>query len=209
MSANPETEAVDNIGRRKWDMSVYDKKQKDRLANEAQELRGENDKRLIVPVKREALKRREWEVDLMKTVGKRQIVSSSADLSLQGGYYCDVCECLLKDSSTYLSHINGRRHQRKLGMSMKAERSTITGVKERLAHHKRVRDEKAADIRGVEDRLAEYDADLRKKKRAKKKAKKAAAKKAEDEKETEELTEEQKMMMAMGININFGGSKKN
>eukprot|EP00523_Entomoneis_sp_CCMP467_P001096 CAMPEP_0168746254 /NCGR_PEP_ID=MMETSP0724-20121128/15049_1 /TAXON_ID=265536 /ORGANISM="Amphiprora sp., Strain CCMP467" /LENGTH=327 /DNA_ID=CAMNT_0008794013 /DNA_START=177 /DNA_END=1160 /DNA_ORIENTATION=- len=40
------------------------------------------------------------------------------------GWHCRVCDCFLKDSHTYLDHINGRKHQRKLGFSMRVERST-------------------------------------------------------------------------------------
>ncbi|KAL7574234.1 hypothetical protein ACA910_012490 [Epithemia clementina (nom. ined.)] len=40
------------------------------------------------------------------------------------GWHCKVCDCFLKDSHTYLDHINGRKHQRKLGYSMRVERST-------------------------------------------------------------------------------------
>lgn len=30
-------------------------------------------------------------------------------------FWCDVCECLIKDSAAYLDHINGRNHNRMLG----------------------------------------------------------------------------------------------
>mmetsp|Transcript_25767 Transcript_25767/g.50210 ORF Transcript_25767/g.50210 Transcript_25767/m.50210 type:complete len:209 (-) Transcript_25767:239-865(-) len=202
-------EMVDNVGRRKWDLAVYEKKQKERLEQEEKEILGgaEAERRLLLPVKRDPLKRRTTTVDLAKNLNKRQLVSSTGDLAEQGGYYCDVCECLLKDSSTYLSHINGRRHQRRLGMSMKAERATLTEVRDRLEYHKRKRDEGEDQIRSVEARLAKYDAELKKKKRKKKKKDKEAKVAAEEE--DEELTEEQKQMKAMGMNFSFGGSKKN
>ena len=47
---------------------------------------------------------------------------------LQAGYYCSVCECILRDSQSYLDHINGKYHNRALGMSMRVERSTAHDV---------------------------------------------------------------------------------
>jgi U4/U6.U5 tri-snRNP component SNU23 len=38
----------------------------------------------------------------------------------------------LKDSHTYLDHINGRKHQRNLGFSMRVERSTKDQLRDRL-----------------------------------------------------------------------------
>lgn len=49
------------------------------------------------------------------------------------GWHCKVCDCFLKDSLTYLDHINGRKHQRNLGYSMRVERSTKDQVVSRLA----------------------------------------------------------------------------
>ena len=49
------------------------------------------------------------------------------------GWHCKVCDCFLKDSLTYLDHINGRKHQRFLGYSMRAEKSTIDDVKAKMA----------------------------------------------------------------------------
>jgi U4/U6.U5 tri-snRNP component SNU23 len=49
------------------------------------------------------------------------------------GWHCRVCDCFLRDSHAYLDHINGRKHQRNLGYSMRVERSTTDQVAARLA----------------------------------------------------------------------------
>ena len=39
-----------------------------------------------------------------------------------------MCECVLRDSQSYLDHINGKYHNRALGMNMVVERSTADQV---------------------------------------------------------------------------------
>lgn len=209
MSSGSKAEPVDNIGRRKWDVEVYKKRQKELLEQEEKEVLGgaEAERRLTIPVEREALKRRTWAVDLTKNVGKRLVVASSAALSEQGGFYCDVCECRLSDSSAWLSHINGRKHQMKKGMSMKAERATVQEVKDRLEFHKRRRDAKVDEERGIEARLAAFDEEQQRKRKRRRRKRRKEKEAAKDE--PEELTEEQKAMIAAGFSIGFGGSKAN
>lgn len=45
-------------------------------------------------------------------MNKHVVVAASAPLSQQPGYYCDVCDCTLRDSINYLDHINGKRRTR-------------------------------------------------------------------------------------------------
>mmetsp|Transcript_9946 Transcript_9946/g.12532 ORF Transcript_9946/g.12532 Transcript_9946/m.12532 type:complete len:291 (-) Transcript_9946:108-980(-) len=96
--------------------------------------------------KRAFLKARTTKVDLESKVGKSEIINpeEAAKSSIQitdgvtptggggVGWYCKVCDCYLKDSLTYLDHINGRKHQRALGYSMRTEKSTTEEVSNRL-----------------------------------------------------------------------------
>ena len=55
------------------------------------------------------------------------------------GWHCRVCDCFLKDSLTYLDHINGKKHQRYLGYTMRVEKSTteeVSGLLKSLAEKK-------------------------------------------------------------------------
>lgn len=56
-----------------------------------------------------------------------------------GGYHCTVCDCILRDSMTWLDHLNGKKHQRNLGMSMRVENVGVETVKAKLAAKKRAR----------------------------------------------------------------------
>ena len=58
----------------------------------------------------------------------QQHTPNACPLCLQAGYYCSVCDCILRDSASYLDHINGKYHNRALGMSMRVERSTADQV---------------------------------------------------------------------------------
>lgn len=40
-----------------------------------------------------------------------QVVSVTMPLAQQAGYYCNVCDCILRDSQSYLDHINGGAEQ--------------------------------------------------------------------------------------------------
>lgn len=87
-------------------------------------------------VQRANLKVRDYQIDLASNLNKTTVHSVTAPLSQQAGFYCDVCDCVLKDSMAYLDHINGKWHNRALGMSMNVEKSTVDQVRKRLEEAK-------------------------------------------------------------------------
>jgi len=148
--------------RRTWDREEYEKKAKER----AEELEDDEDddedessskRRPSAPVKRELLKRRDYDVDLEANLGKSVVITKTTPLSHTGGYYCNVCDCVVKDSVNFLDHINGKKHQRNLGMSMRVERSSLDQVKRRFELNKRKREEekqKKGKEYDLEERMA-------------------------------------------------------
>lgn len=119
---------------------AFEKKAKERLDAELA-LEEQREAAVTEPapiVQRAPLQRRTEDLKLAKYVGARQVITGAQALSGQyaGAYFCKVCDCSLRDSANYLAHINGRKHNRMLGMSMRAERSTLGEVKSRLEAHK-------------------------------------------------------------------------
>merc|ERR1712141_112637 len=153
-SKNPEGKA--DSYRRTWDKDEFEMKAKERLLLELEEESGLNSDKDAPPVKRELLKAREFSVDLDSKLGKNIIITKTTPLSEVGGYFCNVCDCVVQDSINFLDHINGRKHQRNLGMSMKVERSSLDQVKKRFEMNKRKKEEeKKKETYDFESRVKE------------------------------------------------------
>lgn len=189
--------------RRKWDRKEYERKAQDRLRNDDDESGKSDD----APIFRELLKRRDYKVDLDSKLGKSVVISKTTPSSQSGGYYCNVCDCVVKDSINFLDHINGKKHQRNLGMSMKVERSSLDQVKERFQNNKKKMEEKQKDYeldakvreaKEEEDRYKEYKKEKRKERK----------RKADDDLDDEAPGVSDEMAVMMGF-AGFGGAKKN
>ncbi|ODM96813.1 Zinc finger matrin-type protein 2 [Orchesella cincta] len=191
--------------RRKWDIEEYEKLAARRLAEEEggvpkddEEKRGK---------KRELLKQRDYKVDLDSRLGKSIVITKNTPASASGGYYCNVCDCVVKDSINFLDHINGKKHQRNLGMSMRIERSSLDQVKQRFEINKQKLneqkkkydlDKRLQELQEEEERMKEY----RRENRLKRK------RKAETETATEDPEGADADMAAMMGFSGFGSSKK-
>lgn len=178
-----------NNFRREWDKEAFEKRAKERLDAELS-LEDERERKKTEPapiVQRAPLQRRTEDLQIAKYVGTRTVVSGQEALmaGAAGVYYCKVCECHLRDSANYLAHINGRKHNRMLGMSMRAERSTLGEVRARLEAHKEERDgagelskeEKAAlFLEQFDDRMRQREEEARAEAAEKRRLQRQAAK---------------------------------
>ncbi|MED6242963.1 zinc finger, matrin-type 2 [Ataeniobius toweri] len=96
-----------NDFRRKWDKDEYESLAQQRLAEE-RELE-KRDGKMAPPVKRELLRHRDYKVDLESKLGKTIVITKTTPQAEMGGYYCNVCDCVVKDSINFLDHINGKK----------------------------------------------------------------------------------------------------
>ncbi|KAI1730511.1 zinc-finger double-stranded RNA-binding domain-containing protein [Ditylenchus destructor] len=192
-----------NSHRRTWDRTEYEIKAQERLTAEREEMEKKNGKKPVEKgpkPKRDLLKPREYKVDLESKVGKQVVINKTTPSAETGGYYCDVCDCVVKDSINFLDHINGKNHQRNMGFSMKVKKSTADDVRERLAMKKaekelgnRNEEELLRDLKEEESKLA----DLKRQQRQK----------AENRKRPAPPEMDSELMRVMGIG-SFGTEKK-
>ncbi|KAL0224580.1 hypothetical protein P9112_003970 [Eukaryota sp. TZLM1-RC] len=107
--------------RKKWDSS--------QLASTSSS-RDSKDKGLrVLPMVKDTLKPHR-ELNLDQHVGQRTIDKDTA-----GGvsyYRCEVCDVGFHDSIAYLDHLNGQKHQRRLGRKMVVEKSQAADILEIL-----------------------------------------------------------------------------
>lgn len=193
--------------RRKWDRAQYERIAQDRIKS----LKTDGSKSDEAPISRELLKRRDYKVDLDSKLGKSVVISKTTPTSQSGGYYCNVCDCVVKDSINFLDHINGKKHQRNLGMSMKVERSSLDQVRSRFQQNKRKMEEKEKDYE-LESRVKEAKEEEDRYKEYKREKRKDRKRKADDDADEEEEEDgagvSDDMAVIMGFK-GFGGGKKN
>mmetsp|Transcript_10056 Transcript_10056/g.30084 ORF Transcript_10056/g.30084 Transcript_10056/m.30084 type:complete len:233 (-) Transcript_10056:25-723(-) len=221
-----------NVVRRTWDVDKYEQKAKDREEYGDEHVDGTGEDQVIrnrqefkpaeegaagpAGSKRSWLKHREKTFGFEKQAGSTKVLTEPEVQKRATGWYCDVCECLLRDSAAYLDHVNGKKHQRKLGYSMRTERVCVDVVRARLEKKTEERKEAAAfeerrkhmDV-GVEyatmleEREADAAAEKEAKRERKRQRKEEEAKKAEEE--DPNFDAEMNAMMGFG---GFGGGKK-
>lgn len=108
--------------RRTWNKEEYAAKAKARESRDRLAEKNDERKKLgLPPLKprreyndddsnKEALKSREKKVDIEQNVGKIQVVQA-VDSKKQPGFYCKDCDVTIKDSVTYIDHLNGRKRK--------------------------------------------------------------------------------------------------
>lgn len=192
--------------RRKWDRKEYERIALDRAKADKAEAKASSDDG-EAPTSRELLKRRDYKVDLDSKLGKSVVISKTTPSSQSGGYYCNVCDCVVKDSINFLDHINGKKHQRNLGMSMKVERSSLDQVKERFQQNKKKMEEKQKDYE-LDAKVREAKEEEERYKEYKREKRKDRKRKAEDDDGGEDSGMSSEMAAIMGFG-GFGGGRKN
>jgi len=162
------------------------------------------DEKKVAGSERAYLKARTGKVDgidslIGTTCAVVEPVSASAAVSKNGvGWHCKVCDCYLKDSMTYLDHINGKKHQRNLGYSMRVEKNTTEEVDNHLEELRKLK-KKGKKRKQTEEEIPEElpppatndDSDDEETKRKKKKEGKWRKKMEEKERKKKEAGEEE------------------
>lgn len=215
-SENDGKSKVDDYGRRVWDKQYFKQKVEEKK-NEEDADADENELLLrLMPnykkkkefpkvTEKKLLEGRKEEISLDKNLGKVHILTLKTPKEQQGGYYCEICDCVLKDSQTYLDHINGKNHNRMLGFSMNVKKVTVDEVKKKLELLKKKKMGKFATVAKNPyeeakqnaqeiERIDELRRHKRKEKRMLKKSKKEGKEDAQKDKEKElelELEQEQ------------------
>jgi U4/U6.U5 tri-snRNP component SNU23 len=100
----------------------------------------EEKKPIHLPSELTYLKPREEKIDLDDIKGKTIVKQNDKAL---GVFYCKTCDVSLFDNTAYIEHLNGKKHNKLLGMSLRVEKVDVDKVREKLLSLKR----KAPDVK--------------------------------------------------------------
>ncbi|EFJ13522.1 hypothetical protein SELMODRAFT_181740 [Selaginella moellendorffii] len=196
---------VDNTSRRKWDRQEFLERARKREVD--QQARRNSSRDDSPPGEKKPLKHRDFEVDLTARLGKTQVITQVAPLDQQAGYFCSVCNCIVKDSANYLDHINGKKHQKALGMSMRVERSTLEQVQTRFETVKRKKAEGGLTDEGTYEMSIQFEMRMLKQQREEEERKRQRKERKKEKKREKALedaggeVDDPEVAQAMG----FGG----
>uniref|UniRef100_A0A671MTK5 Zinc finger, matrin-type 2 n=1 Tax=Sinocyclocheilus anshuiensis TaxID=1608454 RepID=A0A671MTK5_9TELE len=182
-----------NDFRRKWDKDEYEQLAQKRLTEER-----ERKKMPVPPVKRELLRHRDYKVDLESKLGKTIVITKTTPQAEMGGYYCNVCDCVVKDSINFLDYINGKK--RKYCIFLLCQKSL--GFKKRFEVNKKKLEEKQKEY-GFEERMKE----LREEEKAKAYRKEKQKEKKRKAEEDLNFEDDDEMAAVMGFS-GFGSCRK-
>lgn len=92
---------------------------------------------VVLPNERtDYLKARQHNLKLEAKVGKTLTIAKDMTGSTSGKgkspFYCSVCEVDFNDSHSFVDHLNGKRHNRILGMNMKVEAVSADRIRDKL-----------------------------------------------------------------------------
>lgn len=111
---------VDSMGRRTWDKEYYAQKAREMggavyggIGGSADSEEERTRRKSHVPTASGPIQARKRVTGLTEQAGKSTIISSVKPISRQGGFFCELCNCILKDSSAYLDHINSPKRKGK------------------------------------------------------------------------------------------------
>lgn len=148
-------------------------------------------------------------------LGKSVTITSvnAGDLEAQSVFYCKTCKVQLKDSNAWYDHINGKKHNQMLGMSMVVERVSADRVRDKLAGLKRLKMMEASAVtaahtieeiqKRIEDKEKEEEERQRNKKRKINQNDHVHSKLQEDD-----LNFDEEDITAFGLPMDFGSTKK-
>ena len=203
---------TDNTARRKWDKDEYAARAKERERLEDEKEKGKN----IRPppgaiIERKTLNlqsiiQRDYKKELEARVGTKTIVNLDTGEGL--GFKCQETGVILRDSIAYLDHINGKKQQKALGMSMRVERSTVEQVRgafDRVKRKKEDDEKESAEDFAKRVKAAEEDEEELKARRAEKKKAKKEAKRLEEEKAKAQTEAEFGLDPDMAAMMGFSG----